>query len=250
MSGKFRVLAGDIRNAALDQSERQAIEHGLSAAILFDSSGSMYDFMDAVADTCNDIVEGYRSGNDRAPYLTLASFADVIKYLHVNVPATIIKKVAKVRGGGGTALYDSIGDLIVKLEETSGLRRRVCVCIVTDMRDTCSEEHTRQSITAEIKRKQADGWLFKLFIIEGTEHTYDKKGHITGTVGTDIGSGYEIGRSLGLDDHDVIRTRRSKRAVGIALKSINKNLKAIQAAPPQLALPSVPMDWSDIVEPD
>ncbi len=78
---------------------------------------------------------------------------------------------------GGTPLLDAVGHAVELLEKRSRSDARSIIVIMTDGHENSSREHTKETISALLKRKQEESnWLM---IYLGADHNaWDQAGHL------------------------------------------------------------------------
>lgn len=131
---------------------------------LNDKSGSMANLRQAVINGFNEFVTDQKQQPGEAR-LTHIQFDHILVQLYQAKPLADVPLLTgeTYAPGGGTALYDAIGDTL----EAEGKRiaeeqwaEQVIVAINTDGDERDSRRYTRQQINTMITHAQANGWKF------------------------------------------------------------------------------------------
>lgn len=131
--------------------------------ILLDASGSMSPYIETVVSTFNEYVASVKN---TANSISLYMFSDrgIFEKLYKEHPARI-RKLSKEDycPDGGTPLYDAMGKVIKKFEDST---RNVQFVTHTDGEENSSKEWSFTSIQAYIELFVKKGWLF-VYLGEG-----------------------------------------------------------------------------------
>jgi len=125
---------------------------------LIDRSGSMYNIIEEAVGAFNAFIGEQRElGVDDVVKVTLAAFDDKYEVIYDRVALDKVKEltVSDVRPRGMTALYDSIGKLIMGAKYPT---RDTILLIQTDGHENMSKEFNQTAIKAMIKEREAMGW--------------------------------------------------------------------------------------------
>jgi len=126
----------------------------MDRVFLLDRSGSMQPFL-------GDTIGGYNSFVDSQRALggtmTLIQFDTRYTITYNNIPIEQVEPLTTQSYcvGGGTALLDTIGDIIHEFKE-----RKPVVIILTDGEDNSSRVHTKTYVKDLIEQCTNDGWSF------------------------------------------------------------------------------------------
>jgi uncharacterized protein YegL len=128
--------------------------------VVLDRSGSMASVKDDTIGAFNNYVEELAKTNPEAK-LSLTIFDS--QSVDTIVNNVSIKEVTPLNGTtyqprGSTPLYDAVGKVIDKLENTKG-KNKVLV-VLTDGYENCSKEYSREGIKNSLDEKQEkNNWL-------------------------------------------------------------------------------------------
>ncbi len=132
--------------------------------VILDRSGSMASTRAHTISGYNEYINGLRFDKETEYSVSLVQFdAPVlapeltVTYLDRALPDVPPLSMADYEPRGNTPLYDAIGECTRRVEAKS---RGVIVLIITDGMENASTEFTKESITALIKSKEAEGWTF------------------------------------------------------------------------------------------
>lgn len=158
-------------------------------AILLDRSGSMKSIASDIIGGFNQFIEDQKKLGGEAT-LTLVQFDTQYEILYDKVSLNEIKELTSATfvPRGGTALNDSLGQLIVTTgEELAKLSEdqrpdRVVVLVITDGEENASKEYTFDKIKEMVKHQETNyQWQF-VFI--GTDIDSIKEGNSRGVMNT------------------------------------------------------------------
>lgn len=138
--------------------------------IILDESGSMRSIYSESLAAINEAIKGIRSNQSEFPqqrqFVSIVTFAgrgmDGMKVRRDRVPVMRVRDmtVQDYRPGGGTPLYDTMGQAITALSEVICEGDPVFVTIITDGYENTSEEYSGSAIKELVARKRRDGWTF------------------------------------------------------------------------------------------
>lgn len=137
--------------------------------IIVDASGSMGFIYNQALTGINETIATIKSiaKEPDAPeqYLTILSFAsgnEKLEYVYDNTPIEKVKKLGKkdyvLRGS--TALYDAIGDSVLKLKNGVGKEEKTLVTIITDGCENDSQRWDYDEVKKLIDKLSLEGWVF------------------------------------------------------------------------------------------
>lgn len=128
-------------------------------ACVIDKSGSMYSLANDSIGGFNAFLEGQQLISGDAKF-TLALFNDDYDLIHENKALSEVPKLTEktYRPSGSTALYDAIGNIIVKIDKHKADEDKVIFVILTDGEENSSKEFDEKAIAEMIS--QHDDWEF------------------------------------------------------------------------------------------
>jgi transcriptional regulator with XRE-family HTH domain len=171
LSDYFQISIDDLLRGKLSSNEHTEFLY------IMDASGSMYNVTDDVIGGFNSFIDEQQLQNDRA-FLTTVIFNHTVSTLYESRDVSLVQKIDRLsyRAIGSTALFDAIGQSVIKLENRANTHK-VLVTIMTDGYENSSRYFTRSKIKRMIETKTSEGWEF---IFAGANIDVDK-------VGEDIG---------------------------------------------------------------
>lgn len=135
--------------------------------IIVDESGSMclieqqaFAGMNETIQTVQQLQKKYPDIEQR---ITLMTFETGNRRYHLdNVPAqqAHILRPGEYRPGGGTPLYDAVGEGISKVNAVCGMDDEVVVTIITDGEENSSVEYNHTMVKNLIEKMKKQGWTF------------------------------------------------------------------------------------------
>lgn len=137
-------------------------------SFVLDKSGSMQNVRSAVVAGFNQ----YKREQGKVPHQTifaLTMFNTEVVIVHPPAPIETIPNLSPESyiPGGGTALYDAIGQTVIALDRSikklPAPPNHIIFAIMTDGLENASAEWTLETLQAVIKEKRALGWVFILF---------------------------------------------------------------------------------------
>lgn len=142
--------------------------------IVLDRSGSMKSIQDATVEMFNEQVETIREmSEDQDVLVSLTTFSsepDEPDYWLEHPSQMDAYEPADYNPAGSTALYDTIGETIEKIDERPDLEDEdtaVLFIVLTDGRENNSTEYTEDAIAELIEEKQETGyWTFTFLTAE------------------------------------------------------------------------------------
>lgn len=125
----------EIRDDGLVQPIRafEASDRSLSCALLLDTTGSMHDAIPAVRNAAREFIEALRPVDSIGIY----GFSDHVEELsEIGTDRTASRRaLTRLRAGGRTALFDSVGQLARTLQNRPGKK---AIVVLTDGGDNAS----------------------------------------------------------------------------------------------------------------
>lgn len=122
----------------------------ISVALAIDVSGSMEDKLDDVEDAVNHFVRQLKA-EDEVGVLTFNQRVEFVVSVAGGDRDRIPRALGQFRAGGGTALYDAVGEAVKGVSE--GRHRKKVVIAITDGNDTASDTD-RGSVEHIIRRSE------------------------------------------------------------------------------------------------
>ncbi len=142
------------------------MEPTLDLYIVLDRSASMSDVADTVVPEVNRLVDSLSAEDPRAEVTVVAFDStdpfDIVVDRHRPRPGRPAITAEQYRPGGGTPLFDAIGDTLTLASRNlrdGHHRRRVLVAVITDGEDNDSQI-TALDVLGKIRRRKAAGWEF------------------------------------------------------------------------------------------
>jgi hypothetical protein len=128
--------------------------------MIIDESGSMDVIRDDIIGSVNSFVSGQQKEKGTVPTtFTLIKFNNSVKTIINNKELSDVKKLEREDyvPGGGTALFDAIGNTIKKWNKV----KNVLMVIVTDGQENSSKYYSKDEINEMIKDKKTNnGWTY------------------------------------------------------------------------------------------
>ena len=130
-------------------------KRNIGITVIFDMSGSMDDLKRDVIGSYNSFLEEYKKDTNNN-YLTLILFNTDMKTAVNNMPINLVKKLDAelYQPNGGTALYDSVGTVLLNLKEKNKyldvVFDRQLVVIITDGEENSSKLYSASDIKKDI----------------------------------------------------------------------------------------------------
>ena len=131
-------------------------------SFLLDETGSMEACRDTTISAFNEYVQSLKNDPDSKFRFTLVKFNS--SHVTTVCNGVELKDVAELNHenytpDATTPLYDAVAQIVSDTEKAVG-ENKVIVVILTDGQENASKEHTYQSVSEIIKRKQDEGWAF------------------------------------------------------------------------------------------
>ncbi|KNC82841.1 hypothetical protein SARC_04888 [Sphaeroforma arctica JP610] len=152
-------------------------------AMVIDRSYSMSSMGSEVEGGCNAYLDEQRA-TDKADGIETSviftTFDDKIEVIHDGVSLSSVPKVTReqVEPRGSTALYDGIGDTLLRtaqhLRNQKTMPGKVVVFILTDGHENRSRTWGAASVTAEIKRLSVAPFNFDFYFAAANQDALDK----------------------------------------------------------------------------
>ena len=156
-------------DCAAQQEGNAKEKNGITELVfIIDKSGSMYGFEADTVGGFNSTVEK-QSEKEGKVYVSTVFFSNVSEVVHDRVDIKKIKPmtVDDYRVGGGTALYDAVGDAIShignihKYARPEDVPEHTVFVITTDGMENASHKYGNAEIREKIKRQtERHGWEF------------------------------------------------------------------------------------------
>ena len=157
--------------------------------IIVDESGSMCLIEQQAFAGMNETIQTVKQLQKKYPEIeqriTLMTFETGKRRYHLdNVPAkqAHVLHPGEYRPGGGTPLYDAVGEGIAKVNAVCGVDDEVVVTIITDGEENSSMEYNHKMVKNLIEKMKKQGWTFAF-------------------IGTDNLDVSGMAQSLGIDSH-------------------------------------------------
>lgn len=157
--------------------------------IIVDESGSMCLIEQQAFAGMNETIQTVKQLQKKYPEIeqriTLMTFETGKRRYHLdNVPAKLahVLRPSEYRPGGGTPLYDAVGEGIAKVNAVCGVDDEVVVTIITDGEENSSMEYNHKMVKNLIEKMKKQGWTFAF-------------------IGTDNLDVSGMAQSLGIDSH-------------------------------------------------
>lgn len=135
--------------------------------IIVDESGSMCLIEQQAFAGMNETIQTVKQLQKKYPdieqRITLMTFETGKRRYHLdNVPAqqAHILRPGEYRPGGGTPLYDAVGEGISKVNAVCGIDDEVVVTIITDGEENSSVEYNHTMVKNLIEKMKKQGWTF------------------------------------------------------------------------------------------
>lgn len=135
--------------------------------IIVDESGSMCLIEQQAFAGMNETIQTVKQLQKKYPdieqRITLMTFETGKRRYHLdNVPAqqANILRPGEYRPGGGTPLYDAVGEGIAKVNAVCGIDDEVVVTIITDGEENSSMEYNHTMVKNLIEKMKKQGWTF------------------------------------------------------------------------------------------
>lgn len=134
---------------------------------ILDKSGSMMGLEGDVIGGFNASLAEQKGKNDKA-YISTVLFSTHSEVLHDRLPLAEVAPLTldDYRVGGGTALYDAIGNairhigMIHKYQRPEDVPEKTLFIITTDGMENSSHRFTRGALKEMIEEKKSAGWEF------------------------------------------------------------------------------------------
>lgn len=141
------------------------MKNKIRVEFILDESGSMAHQRKTVINGFNEQVQEMRKEelkNEVEYSVSLTKFSTETKVVFANRPLAEVKEITleDYNPGGGTALYDAVGERIDTAEEGE---QNVLVYIYTDGEENASKKVTHAAVKALIDIRQKQGWGFTYF---------------------------------------------------------------------------------------
>lgn len=157
--------------------------------IIVDESGSMCLIEQQAFAGMNETIQTVKQLQKKYPEIeqriTLMTFETGSRRYHLdNIPAkqAHVLRPGEYRPGGGTPLYDAVGEGIAKVNAVCGVDDEVVVTIITDGEENSSMEYNHKMVKNLIEKMKKQGWTFAF-------------------IGTDNLDVSGMAQSLGIDSH-------------------------------------------------
>ena len=157
--------------------------------IIVDESGSMCLIEQQAFAGMNETIQTVQQLQKKYPEIeqriTLMTFETGKRRYHLdNVTAkqAHVLRPGEYRPGGGTPLYDAVGEGIAKVNAVCGVDDEVVVTIITDGEENSSMEYNHKMVKNLIEKMKKQGWTFAF-------------------IGTDNLDVSGMAQSLGIDSH-------------------------------------------------
>lgn len=135
--------------------------------IIVDESGSMCLIEQQAFAGMNETIQTVKQLQKKYPdieqRITLMTFETGKRRYHLdNVPAqqAHVLRPGEYRPGGGTPLYDAVGEGISKVNAVCSMDDEVVVTIITDGEENSSVEYNHTMVKNLIEKMKKQGWTF------------------------------------------------------------------------------------------
>lgn len=129
--------------------------------VVLDESGSMAFGKDKTVSGINDYTGALKGSKNPIKFTRVRFGGQNIRKDYVNTPMRDVGLLSDYHPGGGTPLFDAIGDTISEVEaQTEGKNVGVVIVIMTDGQENMSTRWTKDSIMSLISKKEEAGWQF------------------------------------------------------------------------------------------
>lgn len=132
--------------------------------VILDRSGSMNSNREGTISGYNEYLKGLRADPNTDYHVSLVQFdaptaSPELTVSYTDKPLSEVQDLTDkdYEPRGCTPLYDAIGECVRRIEAKG---RPVLTVIITDGLENASQEFTKDSIKALIKKKEAEGWKF------------------------------------------------------------------------------------------
>ncbi len=144
---------------------KKAGTNGTLCVLIVDESGSMYPFKDDTIGGINTLIKDQAKDKDKTN-LSIVKFegTNIVTPIN-NIDVKELKEFTNYKPGGGTNLYDAIGETIIKINEKISKinkkeRPNVFVQIITDGQENSSKKYNKEKVKSMIDKCQKKDWLF------------------------------------------------------------------------------------------
>ena len=133
---------------------------------ILDCSGSMEHISEQSRNNFNEQLQALKKeSHDQETLVTLVMFSDQINTLYIDKPLDEVNELTDYPTSGMTALYDSIGMTMNKLEGSVKKDHAALVVVITDGEENASSDYRgedgRKAIKEKIERLEGKGnWTF------------------------------------------------------------------------------------------
>jgi len=137
----------------------QTIKMSQNIILILDESGSMCDLTENTLGMVNNFINDQKNKNPNA-ILSLFLFNNNMREIYKSVNIQNVPKFTDYHPGGPTALYDTVGNIIVE----HSYKYNVTMLIVTDGEDNSSRLYTQGNVANFVNSLQKErGWQFLFF---------------------------------------------------------------------------------------
>ena len=186
---------------------------------ILDRSGSMSGLERDTIGGFNSMIAKQKKEEGRA-YVTTVLFSDSMSILHDRVDIQSVQPLTEKQyfTGGGTALYDAVGNTVARIMMQQRMaddsqRSKVVVVITTDGEENSSREYQQKQIKNLIeKQRTADEWEF-LFL------------------GANIDAA-EAAQNVGIPVEQAVRYHSDSVGTGVAYASVSKAVSRMRSGAP------------------
>lgn len=140
--------------------KKSALNPLTKVKFILDKSGSMYVLGNEPVRSLNSFLTEQKIVGEFL--FTLALFSNTVEMVYDNVSSNDITTFTEdqYRVGGGTALYDAIGQVLSSEKDDHKSDNDVICVILTDGLENCSRKFSQSQISNMIKTKEECGWKF------------------------------------------------------------------------------------------
>jgi uncharacterized protein with von Willebrand factor type A (vWA) domain len=152
-------------SAIILAQDRLRVKEDVAFILAVDRSGSMKKVEKATRDAVNKYIAELQSG---APItFSIATFASTTKWVVSETSVDFVEPLtlADYQASGPTALYDTIGASIKKMENMEVLPVHPVIVVFTDGEDSCSTNYDAAKLKPMIEARRKLGWRFIAFVV-------------------------------------------------------------------------------------
>ena len=223
-----RTSVSDV--AARSKNDKREAAKRVNLILVLDKSGSMYGLESDTIGGYNGMIEKEKT-LEIPVYVTTVLFDNTIQTIHdqADIKALPALTQKEYMAGGSTALYDAVGQTILKAEQYPAIAARkkgakVLFVIITDGEENSSKEFSQEALKKLISAKREEGWEFIY-------------------LGANVEAGKEAS-AIGIDEKNAVKYKNTK-------KGVQANFTAVERATSDMAQGVFDKStWREAVEED